>query len=300
MTRFATLSFERSIAARPGVLWHAWVEPAARAIWSPPAPGVVIEYLSADPRVGGQEISLCKVAGEADIRCDITWLAMQPGLCSVNSEVISAEGVTLSAALVTVDIAPQGAGSLLTVTVQLASLGEDMEGGYRQGFAAALDNLLCLAEARAIEADAAPEGRTMRLERVIDAPVDALWQAWTDADALPRWWGPDGFSCRTTRIDLREGGEWVFDMIGPDGTVFPNHHRYSRHDRHRRIDYTLHWGLNGPKHADASARFDDLGGRTRITLHMVFATSAEYEAAKGFGAVELGQQTLGKLAAFVG
>ena len=28
------------------------------------------------------------------------------------------------------------------------------------------------------------------------------------------------------RIDLRTGGEWVFDMIAPDGTVFPNHHLY--------------------------------------------------------------------------
>lgn len=143
------------------------------------------------------------------------------------------------------------------------------------------------------------ENRTMTLERLIGAPLDAVWEAWSNPAHLPQWWGPDGFSCRTARIDLESGGEWVFDMIAPDGTVFPNHHVYSRFDRGG-IDYTLHWGENGPKHADATARFEDLGGRTRVTLVMVFNTAEEYEAAKGFGAVELGLQTLGKLARFAG
>ena len=142
--------------------------------------------------------------------------------------------------------------------------------------------------------------RTMVLERTIAAPVDLVWAAWSDPEALPQWWGPEGFSCRTERIDLRAGGEWVFDMIGPDGTVFPNHHRYTRFDPADGIDYTLHWGENGPTHAEASARFEDLGGSTKVTLTMIFVTVEEYENAKGFGAVELGLQTLGKLARFVG
>ena len=104
--------------------------------------------------------------------------------------------------------------SRIAVTVQLSSLAEDMADGYRQGFGAGLDNLAGVAE------------RTMVLQRVIKAPVPVVWGAWMNAETLPKWWGPDGFSCRTKRIDLRAGGEWVFDMIGPDGTVFPNHHRY--------------------------------------------------------------------------
>lgn len=142
--------------------------------------------------------------------------------------------------------------------------------------------------------------RTMVLERVIAAPVAAVWAAWTDPAALPKWWGPDGFTCRTERIDLRDGGEWVFDMIGPDGTVYPNHHHDIRHWPMTRIDYTLLWGENGPKHADATARFEDLGGRTRLTLSMTFLTAGDYATAKGFGAVELGHQTLAKLAAHLG
>ncbi|MGI1661123.1 SRPBCC family protein [Palleronia sp. KMU-117] len=142
--------------------------------------------------------------------------------------------------------------------------------------------------------------RTMTIERVIDAPVELVWGAWTSPDALPVWWGPDGFTCRTMRIDLRQGGEWVFDMIGPDGTVFPNHHRYVRMEPRTRIDYLLLWGEDGPEHAEGTVTFEDLGGRTKVTLSMAFVTAEEYRTAKGFGAAELGLQTLGKLARHVG
>ena len=142
--------------------------------------------------------------------------------------------------------------------------------------------------------------RTMVLERVIKAPVAVIWGAWVNPENLPKWWGPEGFSCRTTRIDLREGGDWVFDMIAPDGTVFPNHHRYGLIRPMERIEYALHWGENGPKHADASASFTDLGGATKVTLAMIFATQEEHDHANGFGAVELGLQTLGKLARSIG
>jgi len=287
-TRFATLVFEREVAAAPAVLWRAWTDPAARARWSAPSPDVTIEYLAADPRVGGNEISLCKVAGQPDIRCEIRWLAMEPGQRSVNAEVIGREGVTLSTALVTAEMAPHGAGSHLRLTIQLASLAEDMAAGYNAGFSAGLDNLVEVAH------------RTMLIDRVIDAPVAALWAAWTDPEALPQWWGPDGFSCRTHRIDLRAGGEWVFDMIGPDGTIYPNHHRYTRHDAETRIDYLLLRGEDGPLHADASVTFTPEAGGTRVSLSMIFADPAEFEQAKAMGAVELGYQTLGKLARQVG
>lgn len=144
------------------------------------------------------------------------------------------------------------------------------------------------------------EDRTMVLERLIQAPVAVVWGAWMNPQTLPQWWGPDGYSCRTTRIDLRTGGEWVFDMIGPDGTVFPNHHRYGLVEPERRIEYTLLRGENGPKHADAWATFEDVGGATKVTLGMILATAKDYDAAMSFGAVKLGMQTLGKLARFVG
>ena len=216
---------------------------------------------------------------------------LEAAACSVNSEVVSkvasAGDVALSASLVTARLSGTAKGSRIAVTVQLASLAEDMADGYRAGFGAGLDNLAGVA------------ARTMVLRRVILAPRRLVWGAWMNPETLPQWWGPDGFSCRTTRIDLRTGGEWVFDMIGPDGTVFPNHHRYHEVRPEERIGYSLLWGEDGPKHADAWASFEERDGATVVTLGMVFSTEAEFQAAKGFGAEALGLQTLGKLERFV-
>jgi len=286
--RFATLTFARAVAAPVATLWQVWTAPTARAVWAAPAPSVTVAFLAADSRVGGREVTLCKVDGHPDIRCEVGWLEVQPARRSVTYEVISRDGVTQSAALVTADFVDEGDRSRVVVTVQLSSLAEDMEAGYRQGFDAGMDNLSAVAE------------RTMVLRRLIKAPRPVVWGAWMNPETLPQWWGPDGFSCRTKRIDLRTGGEWVFDMIAPDGTVFPNHHLYDAVCPEDRIGYRLLWGENGPKHADAWASFEEAGDTTTVTLGMVLNTKAEFDAAKEFHAVDLGMQTLGKLARFVG
>lgn len=286
--RFPTLTFTRSTAAPLSTLWQAWTAPAARAVWAPPSPGVTVEFVEADTRVGGREISLCKAAGFPDIRAEVQWLHLDPGHCSVNSEVITSPAGIDAAALVTADFHQDGSGSRIALTVQLSAFADHMADGYRQGYGAGLANLAGVAE------------RTMVLTRVIAAPLARVWAAWMNPESLPLWWGPDGFSCRTRRIDLRAGGEWVFDMIGPDGTVFPNHHRYGRVLPERGFDYALLWGENGPKHADAWAAFEPVAGGTQVTLGMVFATGEEFRTARGFGAEALGLQTLGKLARAVG
>lgn len=285
--RFATLTFEREVAAPLSVLWQIWTAPAARAVWAAPHPSVVVTFVEADTRVGGREVSLCKVAGQPDIRCECGWLELQPTRRSVNYEVVSSGDVTQSAALVTAEFSGDDVRSRLVITVQLSSLADDMEAGYRQGFEAGLDNL----------ADAAK--RTLILQRVIQAPRSIVWGNWVNPETLPQWWGPDGFSCRTKRINLQTGGEWLFDMIAADGTVFPNHHLYTEIRPEERIGYSLLWGENGPKHADAWVTLEAQGEATQITLGMVFSSEAEFQQARGFGAVELGLQTLGKLEGFI-
>lgn len=284
---FATLTFAREVAAPASVLWEAWTAPAARASWAAPSPAISVEFLEADTKVGGREISVCKVAGQPDVRCECGWLQLEPARRSVNCEVLSCEGTTQSVALVTAQIEDLDDRSRLHVTVQLSASADNMEAGYREGLGAGLTNL-----ARAAE-------RTLVLQRVIRAPRSRVWDAWINPDSLPQWWGPDGFSCRTKRINLRPGGEWVFDMVGPDGTVFPNQHLYNEVRPQERVGYTLLSGENGPKHADAWVAFEDHDGATKVTIGMVFSTAAEFQNAKGFGAMELGQQTLGKLERFV-
>lgn len=53
------------------------------------------------------------------------------------------------------------------------------------------------------------------LTRVFDAPVEAVWKAWTEPEQVMKWWGPTGFTSPRCQIDFREGGKFVFHMRAP-------------------------------------------------------------------------------------
>lgn len=52
--------------------------------------------------------------------------------------------------------------------------------------------------------------------RLLDAPVEDVWKAWTDCEQVMRWWGPKTFTSHTCKIDLREGGKFLFHMRAPE------------------------------------------------------------------------------------
>ena len=51
--------------------------------------------------------------------------------------------------------------------------------------------------------------------RIIDAPVEMVWKAWTDPEHVMLWWGPKDYTSPACKIDLREGGKYVFSMRAP-------------------------------------------------------------------------------------
>jgi uncharacterized protein YndB with AHSA1/START domain len=52
--------------------------------------------------------------------------------------------------------------------------------------------------------------------RIIDAPLEMVWKAWTDPDHVRRWWGPKYYTSPTCKIDLWEGGRFIFCMHAPE------------------------------------------------------------------------------------
>jgi uncharacterized protein YndB with AHSA1/START domain len=55
------------------------------------------------------------------------------------------------------------------------------------------------------------------IERVLDAPRDLVWKAWTTPEHLKRWWAPRPYRTSECAIDLRPGGAFYTRMTGPDG-----------------------------------------------------------------------------------
>ncbi len=58
------------------------------------------------------------------------------------------------------------------------------------------------------------------IERVFNEPREKVWRAWTEPEMVKRWWGPEGFTAPSIKIDLRVGGKYIFCMHGPKGSEF--------------------------------------------------------------------------------
>ena len=139
------------------------------------------------------------------------------------------------------------------------------------------------------------------ISRVIDAPRELVFEAFTEVRHLSRWWGPNGFTTTTRSFEFRVGGEWDFVMHGPDGTdyrewitwteIVPPERIAMLHGEHRRDPNAFESFLTfEPEEDDA----------TRIEMRTVFPTkNMRDEAIQKHGAIEGGQQTLGNLAAYV-
>jgi uncharacterized protein YndB with AHSA1/START domain len=64
-------------------------------------------------------------------------------------------------------------------------------------------------------------GRKLAIRRIIGAPREKVFEAWTDSKQLGQWWGPRGFTNPLCEFDPHPGGAIRIDMRGPDGTVYP-------------------------------------------------------------------------------
>lgn len=140
--------------------------------------------------------------------------------------------------------------------------------------------------------------REIVLTRDFDAPRELVWEAYTDERHLPHWFGPNGFTLTMYSIDVRPGGMWRYMMHGPDGTDYPNRQVYQEVVRPERLVYLHGEDVDDdPGAFHVTVTFDDLGGRTRVTQRMVFKNKAQRDGVISFGAIELGQQTMARLAA---
>ena len=58
--------------------------------------------------------------------------------------------------------------------------------------------------------------KEIKIERIFEASVEEVWKMWTEPEMIKKWWGPEGFSAPSIKIDLKEGGKYVYGMKGPE------------------------------------------------------------------------------------
>jgi uncharacterized protein YndB with AHSA1/START domain len=137
--------------------------------------------------------------------------------------------------------------------------------------------------------------REIKISRVLNAPIELVWEVWTDPEHIKQWWGPNGFTNTITKMDVRENGEWNLTMHGPDGTNYKNKSIFKEIDKHRRIVYQH----LSPKFL-ATIDFEPQGKKTQITWQMLFDTREEFiRTVKTFKADEGLKQNFEKLEAYL-
>ena len=145
---------------------------------------------------------------------------------------------------------------------------------------------------------AAKTGHEVVITRIFDAPRSLVFKAWTDPEHLAKWFGPQGFTATVFENDARTGGAYHFHMRGPN---YDGQWRgiYREVIEPERIVFT--WPktrpleANSPSDTIVTVTFEDVGGKTRLTLrHATFETEAARDDHNGGW-----NSTLDRLAEFV-
>ena len=63
------------------------------------------------------------------------------------------------------------------------------------------------------------ENKKIFVKREFAAPLSKVWAAYTERELLDQWWAPKPWRAQTKSMDFREGGSWIYAMVGPDGTT---------------------------------------------------------------------------------
>lgn len=136
----------------------------------------------------------------------------------------------------------------------------------------------------------------LSIERVFDASIALVWQAWTEPDLIKQWWGPIGFTSTIHKMEIKDGGEWNLTMHGPDGTDYRNESVFLEMRKHEKIVYDH---LTGPRFV-TTVLFEDLGTQTKILMSMEFPSAEQLQQAiKTFGADKGLDDTMDRLKQFL-
>lgn len=129
--------------------------------------------------------------------------------------------------------------------------------------------------------------RELVLTRLINAPREKVYRAWTDPELLKQWFAPKPYTTPIVEIDVRPGGSAYFVMRGPDGKDLPNHGVYLEVVPNEKLvstdAYVKAWEPSEKPFMTLILTFEDEGGKTRYTARVRHWTVADREAHEKMG-----------------
>ena len=192
-----SLTIERLFDASPQTLWSYWTDPEKFAKWFNPSPGIDLVVHEYDVRVGGRVRFDMPLADGSPNPQEGIFHVLKP-----YREILS--GAPDKSFLIAVKLAPVGKRTRMTVTV--TGVRPTYREGAARGWNAGFDKLAGLLAGPG----AAPKG--VRIERTFKAPPEKLWELWTTKEGVESWWGPEGFTTKVHKLELRRGGAFEYEM----------------------------------------------------------------------------------------
>jgi len=134
---------------------------------------------------------------------------------------------------------------------------------------------------------AAESDRELVLTRLIDAPREKLYRAWTEPELIKQWFAPLPWTTTAAEVDVRPGGSSLITMRSPDGTDFPCRGVYLEVVKNERLvftdAYTQAWEPAEKPFMTAILTFEPEAGQTRYTARVRHWTVADREAHEKMG-----------------
>jgi uncharacterized protein YndB with AHSA1/START domain len=137
-------------------------------------------------------------------------------------------------------------------------------------------------------ATSTPPNRELVLNRIINAPREMVFKAWTDPELLKQWFAPRPWTTSQAQLDVRPGGANLIVMRDPQGNEFPNRGVYLEVVKNERLvftdAYTKPWEPSEKPFMTVVLTFEDAGnGRTNYTARVLHWTAADCDAHEKMG-----------------
>jgi uncharacterized protein YndB with AHSA1/START domain len=150
-------------------------------------------------------------------------------------------------------------------------------------------------------ADPSTESRELVLVRLIDAPPEKVYRAWTDPALLKQWFTPKPWTVASAELDVRPGGANLIVMRSPEGEEFPNRGVYLEVVPNKRLvmtdAYTTAWEPSDKAFMTAILTFENESGKTRYTARVLHWSAADRKAHEEMGFHEGWSKATDQLAA---
>jgi len=129
--------------------------------------------------------------------------------------------------------------------------------------------------------------RELVLTRLINAPREKVYRAWTDPELMKQWFAPLPYTTPHVEVDVRPGGSAYIVMRGPDGKDLPNHGVYLEVVPNQRLvstdAFVKAWEPSEKPFMTLILTFEDEGGKTRYTARARHWTVADRETHEKMG-----------------